>query len=93
MKKKKKFHSLNKLLDGPLTNVDKRLEDFTFNMYFSYCFTESVRKHQELNEEYLEAWLAEDYERMSQIDQQLTICESAFEATACMIDALPDSYS
>ena len=91
--KKKTTHSLTNLLEGPLANADKRLEDFTFNLYFSYCFTESVKRHQELNEEYIEAWLAEDYDRMSKIDQQLVMVEGAFEATACMLDATTDSYS
>ena len=93
MKKKKTTPSLNTFLEGPLANAEKRVEDFTFNLYFSYCFTQSVKQHQELNAKYMEAWLAEDYDRMSKIDKQLTVTEAAFEATACMLDALPDSYS
>jgi len=28
---------------GPLTDVEKRLEDFSFNLYFSYIFDESIK--------------------------------------------------
>ena len=90
MKKKTYARALN---EGPLTAVDKRLEDFGFNLYFSYCFTESVKAHQQLKDKYLEALVEEDYDAMRKLDSKLTIIEGSFEATACMLDATQDSYS
>ena len=90
MKKKTYRRPLN---DGPLTAVDKRLEDFGFNLYFSYVFTESVKAHQQLKDKYLEALMQEDYDAMRKLDNKLTIIEGSFEATACMLDATQDNYS
>ena len=89
---KKKYYSAA-LNSGPLTGVDKRLEDFGFNLYFSYCFTESVRAHQQLQEDYVEAFINQDYEAMKKLDNKLSVIEGSFEATACMLDATQDNYS
>ena len=45
---------------GPFAQVGKDLEDFGMNIYFSYVFDESVRQHQKLQEEYIEAFLEND---------------------------------
>tara|TARA_R100000008_G_scaffold83680_1_gene69438 strand:- start:984 stop:1259 length:276 start_codon:yes stop_codon:yes gene_type:complete len=91
MKKTTKLNSL--LVDGPLHNADKRLEDFCFNLYFSYVFTESVKAHRKLEDDYIEAFLEQDYDEMKKIDRELQVMEGAFEATACMLDATKEEYS
>jgi len=77
---------------GPLTDVDKRLEDFGFNLYFSFVFTESVKTHQKLQDQYVEALLEQDQWEMTRLNQELLLVESAFEATACMLDATKDHF-
>jgi|TARA_Y100000034_G_scaffold115992_1_gene153752 hypothetical protein len=78
---------------GPLTDVEKRLEDFSFNLYFSYVFDESVKTHQKLQDDYIDAFLEQDHEQMENINLELALVESAFEATACMLDASKEEYS
>ena len=90
---KKKLFSPSVLNNGPLTGVEQRLEDFSFNLYFSYIFTDTVKTHQQLQDDYVEAFLNQDYEQMEKIDTKMAVVESAFEATACMLDATTDNYS
>ena len=78
---------------GPLTDVEKRLEDFSFNLYFSYIFDESVKTHEKLQDEYIEAFLDQDHDQMEKLNLELALVESAFEATACMLDASKEEYS
>ena len=78
---------------GPLTDVEKRLEDFSFNLYFSYVFDESVKTHQKLQDDYIDAFLEQDHEQMEKLNLELALVESAFEATACMLDASKEEYS
>jgi hypothetical protein len=78
---------------GPLTDVEKRLEDFSFNLYFSYIFDESIKTHEKLKDEYIEAFLDQDHEQMEKLNLELALVESAFEATACMLDASKEEYS
>ena len=77
---------------GPLTDVDKRLEDFGFNLYFSFVFSESVKTHRKLQDQYVEALLEQDEIQMSRVHEELLLVESAFEATACMLDATTDHF-
>jgi hypothetical protein len=91
MKKTPKLTSL--LSEGPLHSADKRLEDFCFNLYFSYVFTESVKAHKQLEDDYIDAFLEQDYDQMKKIDRELQVMEGAFEATACMLDATKEEYS
>jgi len=78
---------------GPLNDAEKRIEDFVYNLYFSYVFDETVRSHQQLQDDYIEAFLDQDDEKMRAINRELTIVESAFEVTANMIDATQEVYS
>jgi len=78
---------------GPLTDVEKRLEDFSFNLYFSYIFDESVKTHEKLQDEYIEAFLDQDHDQMEKLNVELALVESAFEATACMLDISQEEYS
>jgi hypothetical protein len=78
---------------GPLAGVEKRLEDFCYNLYFSYVFSISVKAHQQLQDEYIEAFLDQDEDRMRKINRELTVVEAAFEVTANMIDAVEETYS
>jgi excinuclease UvrABC nuclease subunit len=83
----------NSIAHGPLARAEKRLEDFSFNLYFSFMFNESVEAHRKLEDQYLEAFLDQDYEQMQKIDREISYVESAFEATACMLDATKDGFS
>ena len=83
----------NSIESGPLARVEKRLEDFSFNLYFSFMFNESVEAHRKLEDQYLEAFLAQDYEQMQKINREISYMESAFEATACMLDATKGGFS
>jgi len=80
-------------IPGPLTGVEKRLEDFSFNIYFAFMFDESVKAHQKLEDQYLEAFLDQDYDQMRKLNMEILYVESAFEATACMLDATKDGFS
>tara|TARA_Y100000034_G_scaffold4161_1_gene4898 strand:+ start:2377 stop:2649 length:273 start_codon:yes stop_codon:yes gene_type:complete len=83
MKKKK----LNLALDGgPLIEAAKKVEDFGYNLYFSYVFNQSVEQHKQLQDDFIEAFLDQDEIRMEQINRELSIVEAAFEATATMLD-------
>ena len=91
--KKRKFRLPSSAALGPLTGVEKRLEDFSFNLYFAYVFDESVKTHEKLQDEYIEAFLDQDHEQMQKLNLELALVESAFEATACMLDAAKGEYS
>tara|TARA_R110002020_G_scaffold95382_5_gene228966 strand:- start:1700 stop:1981 length:282 start_codon:yes stop_codon:yes gene_type:complete len=93
MKKNKLLTTLSTFAEGPLLAAEKRMEDFSYNLYFSYVFNESVLAHRKLQDEYVEAFLEEDNEKMKRLDIELSIVEGAFEATANMIDATQDIYS
>ena len=93
MKKLKKRHDGKPANNGPLTAVEKRLEDFSFNLYFSHVFNESVIAHQSLQDRYIEAFLDQDHEQMRQLNYEIASVESAFELTACMLDATQEECS
>jgi|TARA_R110002074_G_scaffold387268_2_gene569356 hypothetical protein len=78
---------------GPLNEVEKRIEDFVYNLYFSYVFDETVKSHQQLQDDYIEAFLDQDDEKMRAINRELVVVESAFEVTANMIDTVEEGYS
>jgi hypothetical protein len=82
-----------RLPNGPLSDIEKRAEDFVYNLYFSYVFDEAVKSHQQLQDDYLEAFLDQDDEKMRAINRELTVVESAFEVTANMIDTVEEVYS
>jgi len=93
MKKPKKIARDRNSKRGPLTAVEKRLEDFSFNLYFSYIFNESVQTHKSLQDQYIEAFLDQDHEQMRKLDFEIATVESAFELTACMLDATQEECS
>jgi len=91
---KKRLYLLSALCpDGPLSNAEKRLEDFSYNLYFSYIFDESVKAHQKLQDKYIEAFLDQDDEKMKKLNMEIAIVEGAFEVTANMMDAVEDMCS
>lgn len=91
---KKKLYLLpRRSQEGPLSHAEKRLEDFSYNLYFSYVFDESVKAHQKLQDEYIEAFLDQDDEKMHKLNMEIAIVEGAFEVTANMIDAAEDICS
>jgi len=79
--------------DANLLDIDNRIEDFSWNLYFSYVFDQSVRAHKQLQDEYIEAFLDQDEIRMAAINRELIVVETAFEVTANMIDAVEEVYS
>ena len=91
--KKVKFALAPQRNRGPLADAEKRLEDFSFNLYFSYIFDESVKTHEKLQDEYIEAFLDQDHDQTEKLNLELALVESAFEATACMLDASKEEYS
>tara|TARA_Y100001963_G_scaffold92422_1_gene127233 strand:- start:3565 stop:3846 length:282 start_codon:yes stop_codon:yes gene_type:complete len=93
MKKKKHSPLGLQFAAGPLTEAEKRIEDFSYNLYFSYVFDQTVHQHQQLQDDYIEAFLNQDDEKMRAINRELTIVEAAFETTANMIDAVEEGYS
>jgi len=93
MKKKLYLLPRRPISEGPLGRAEKRLEDFSYNLYFSYVFDESVKAHQKLQDEYIEAFLDQDNEKMKKLNMEIAIVEGAFEVTANMIDATEDICS
>jgi len=83
MKKKKLIQAFD---GGPLVDAAKKVEDFGYNLYFSYVFNQSVEQHKQLQDDFIEAFLDQDEIRMQQINKELSIVEAAFEATATMLD-------
>jgi|TARA_Y100000310_G_scaffold340380_1_gene435917 hypothetical protein len=79
--------------DGPLDGVEKRLEDFSYNLYFAYVFDQSVKTHQKLQDEYIEAFLNQDNEKMNKLNIEIALVEGAFEVTANMLNATEDILS
>ena len=75
---------------GPFAQVGKNLEDFGMNIYFSYVFNESVRQHQKLQEEYIEAFLENDSERMARKDVEMAMAEGAFDLASAMLQTLEE---
>ena len=91
---KKKTYLVGPPVPGAnLLDIDKRIEDFSWNLYFSYVFDQSVQAHQQLQDEYIEAFLDQDEARMDKINRELTVVEAALEVTANMIDATEEVYS
>jgi hypothetical protein len=86
MKKKKLIRGFRAFDDGPLIEAAKRVEDFGYNLYFSYVFNQSVEQHKQLQDDFIEAFLDQDEIRMEQINRELSIVEAAFEATATLLD-------
>ena len=84
---------MEKKSNGPLFSAAKRIEDFGYNLYFSFVFHESVKAHEELQDQYITAFLEHDDEQMRKVNQELLLVEMAFEATACMLDATQEDYS
>ena len=78
---------------GPLEEVSKRLEDFSYNLYFAYIFNQSVETHQKLQDEYIEAFLDQDNEKMNKLNIEIALVEGAFEVTANMLNATEDILS
>jgi len=78
------------LKPGPLTEAAKRLEDFSFNLYFSYVFVDAIAQHQTLQDEYIDAFLNNDEELMARKQREIAMCEGAFELTAHMIERNTD---
>jgi len=78
---------------GPLEEVSKRLEDFSYNLYFAYVFDQSVKTHQKLQDEYIEAFLNQDNEKMNKLNIEIALVEGAFEVTANMLNATEDILS
>ena len=93
MKKKKPIRFLRASDDGPLIEAAKRVEDFGYNLYFSYVFNQSVEQHKQLQDDFIEAFLDQDEIRMEQINRELSIVEAAFEATATMLDVTEELSS
>jgi hypothetical protein len=93
MKKLKKTAASRSSKKGPLGAVEKRLEDFSFNLYFAYVFNESVQAHRTLQDQYIEAFLDQDHDQMRKLDFEIASVESAFELTACMLDATQEECS
>jgi hypothetical protein len=83
MKKKKLIQAFD---GGPLVDAAKKVEDFGYNLYFSYVFNRSVEQHKQLQDDFIDAFLDQDEIRMQQINKELSIVEAAFEATATMLD-------
>ena len=79
--------------DGPLEEALKRLEDFSYNLYFAYIFDQSVKTHQKLQDEYIEAFLDQDNEKMNKLNIEIALVEGAFEITANMINVTEDILS
>jgi len=79
--------------DGPLASAERRLESFSYNLYFSYIFDESVKQHQQLQDEYIEAFLDADEEKMKKLDMEMALVEGAFQITANMLDEREDVFS
>ena len=79
--------------EGPIFAAEKRLEDFSYNLYFSYIFGKSVEQHQQLQDEYIDAFLAQDEAKMQRLNIEIALIEGAFEVTANMLEANEGTYS
>ena len=78
---------------GPLALARQSAADFGTSLYFAQLFAESVRKHQELQQEYEKAVETNDEEEIAQTKLQMSIHESNFQLTATILEGADDLIS
>ena len=71
-----------KLFRGPLEKAQGNIDEFVSNLYFSYIYDQSVKKHQQLQEEYIEAFLENDASGMESTEREIEMYEGSFEIAA-----------
>lgn len=70
----------------PLFDAERRLEKFSSNLYFSYVYNKVVKRHEQIEDEFFEAYLNHDVEEMIRLTRELSAIEQAFSASAIMIE-------
>ena len=66
---------------GPFAESADRVEDFGNKMYFSYLFSDSMKKHEETKKKYEEALLLEDEEMASIHLAELKMMEGVYKVS------------
>ena len=72
---------------GPFAETADIVEDFANKMYFSYLFSDSLKKHQETQKKYEEALLLEDEEMANIHLAELKMMESVYKVSFSIFDA------
>ena len=78
---------------GPFAIARHSASSFSTSLYFAHIFAESVRKHQELQEEYEKAIAINDEVEIAQTKLQMSIHESNFQLTATILEDVDDLVS
>ena len=71
----------DRLAFGPLGSASLGADEFGFNLYFSYLFDESLKKHQELQDEYEQALQDNDYSMITRVQNEIAVQEGLFNLT------------
>ena len=69
------------LSTGPFAKATMGVDTFANNIYFTYLFDESVKKHQELEKEYLRACEENDEVAMTQMQYEIDFYNGIFNLT------------
>lgn len=66
---------------GPFAESANMVEEFGSKMYFSYLFSDSIKKHAEIQKKYEEALLSEDEELANTHLAELKMMEGVYKVS------------
>jgi hypothetical protein len=69
---------------GPFAESAEMVEEFGSKMYFSYLFSDSIKKHEEIQKKYEEALLLEDEELANIHLAELKMMEGVYKVSFSM---------
>tara|TARA_R110000765_G_scaffold261900_8_gene361896 strand:- start:1813 stop:2052 length:240 start_codon:yes stop_codon:yes gene_type:complete len=71
-----------------LFDVEKRLAKFSSNLYFSYVYDKVVKRHEQIEDEFFEAYLNQDTAEMKRLTSELAEIEAAFNTSATITETI-----
>lgn len=77
-------------LIGPFAEAQKKIDNFTANIYFTQMFNDTLKKENELRRLYDEASRLRDYQGMKYYREEIARCEQAYKVAASLLDVTDD---
>ena len=78
---------------GPFSDIQNSVIDFGNSLYFSHLFAESIKRHEELQQEYEKALESNDLEEIANTELQIALHENTFQLTATIFEGADDVVS
>ena len=72
---------------GPFAESADIVEEFANKMYFSYLFSDSMKKHEELQKEYEEAIESDDEDTANACLAELKLMEGVYKVSFSIFDS------